>query len=112
MDSGQFPLEGDLAMHHSEQAWNRTLQAIAHPTRRRILEALKQRGGCSLGKEVGLCACDIELRIQLSQPTISHHMSILRKAGLVKAKKLGQWIWYRRDEAALDEFMRTLRESL
>ncbi len=91
---------------------NRTLQAIADPTRRRILEALKERGGCSLGKEVGLCASDIELRIHLSQPTISHHMSILKKAGLVEAKKLGQWMWYRRNETALREFTRTLRESL
>jgi ArsR family transcriptional regulator len=101
-----------LAMINPEQALNRTLQAIADPTRRRILEALKERGGCSLGKEVGLCASDIELRIHLSQPTISHHMSILKNAGLVEAKKLGQWIWYRRDEAALREFVRTLRESL
>ncbi|HLB87072.1 MAG TPA: metalloregulator ArsR/SmtB family transcription factor [Terriglobales bacterium] len=88
------------------------LQAIADPTRRRILQALKERGGCSIGKDVGLCASDIELRIHLSQPTISHHMSILKKAGLVQAKKLGQWRWYRRNEAALRDFARALRESL
>jgi DNA-binding transcriptional ArsR family regulator len=99
-------------MNSPEQALNRTLQAIADPTRRRILEALKERGGCSLGKEVGLCASDIELRIHLSQPTISHHMSILKKAGLVEARKIGQWMWYRRNEAVLREFARTLRESL
>jgi DNA-binding transcriptional ArsR family regulator len=99
-------------MNNPEQALNRTLQAIADPTRRRILEALKERGGCSLGKEVGLCASDIELRVHLSQPTISHHMSILKKAGLVEAKKIGQWMWYRRNEAALREFAHTLRESL
>ena len=48
----------------------------------------------------------------VSQPTISHHMSILTKAGLVEAKKLGQWMWYRRNETALREFARALRESL
>ncbi len=99
-------------MNNPEQALNRMLQAIADPTRRRILQALKERGGCSIGKDVGLCASDIELRIHLSQPTISHHMSILKKAGLVQAKKLGQWRWYRRNEAALREFARALRESL
>jgi ArsR family transcriptional regulator len=61
---------------------------------------------------VGLCASDIEQRIQLSQPTISHHMSILKKAGLVETKKLGQWRWYRRNESALHDFTRNLRESL
>src|SRR5256712_14187117 len=99
-------------MNNPEQALNRRLQAIADPTRRRILAALKERGGCSIGKDVGLCASDIEVRIHLSQPTISHHMSILKRAGLVEAKKLGQWMWYRRNEAALREFARALRESL
>jgi len=99
-------------MTDSEDALNKMLHAIADPTRRRILQALKKRGGCSIGKEVGLCASDIELRIHLSQPTISHHMSILKNAGLVHAKKIGQWMWYRRDEAALREFASKLRESL
>jgi DNA-binding transcriptional ArsR family regulator len=39
-------------------------------------------------------------------------MSILKKAGLVEARKLGQWMWYRRNESALREFARTLKESL
>ncbi|MGA9040937.1 MAG: metalloregulator ArsR/SmtB family transcription factor [Terriglobales bacterium] len=91
---------------------NRVLHAIADPTRRRILQALKERGGCSLGKDIGLCASDIELRVRLSQPTISHHMSILRKAGLVEVKRLGQWMWYRRKESALREFTQMLPKSL
>jgi DNA-binding transcriptional ArsR family regulator len=95
-----------------EQVLHRVLQAIADPTRRRILQALKERGANSIGKDIGLCASDIELRVQLSQPTISHHMSILKRAGLVEAKRLGQWTWYRRNESALREFTRELRESL
>jgi DNA-binding transcriptional ArsR family regulator len=39
-------------------------------------------------------------------------MAILRKAGLVEAKKLGLWMWYRRNEAALREFTRALRDNL
>ena len=99
-------------MSDAEQILNRVLHAIADPARRRILQALKERGASSIGKDEGLCASDIERRIQLSQPTISHHMSILKKAGLVEAKKLGQWMWYRRNETALREFARELRESL
>jgi len=99
-------------MTSSENALNRTLQAIADPTRRRILKALKERGGCSLDKEVGLCASDIEQRIHLSQPTISHHMAILTKAGLVDGKKLGQWVWYQRNEKAIKELGEALREAL
>jgi len=97
---------------NSEQVLDRRLHAVADPMRRRILQALKERGGCSLGKSSGLCASDIEERVNLSQPTISHHMAILTKAELVEAKKLGQWMWYRRNEAVLKEFARTLRESL
>ena len=99
-------------MTNPEQTLNRVLHAIADPTRRRILQALKERGACSIGKDVGLCASDIELRVHLSQPTISHHMSILRRAGLVEAKKLGQWMWYQRNDAALRAFARELRQSL
>ncbi|HVO81598.1 MAG TPA: metalloregulator ArsR/SmtB family transcription factor [Terriglobales bacterium] len=99
-------------MSNQEQALDRILHAIADPTRRRILQALKERGGCSIGKPVGLCASDIEMRVRLSQPTISHHMAILTKAGLVEAKKLGLWMWYRRNEEALREFTRSLKQNL
>jgi DNA-binding transcriptional ArsR family regulator len=99
-------------MSQDEQALDRRLQAIADPTRRRILRALKEKGGCSLGKESGLCASDIEQRIQLTQPTISHHMAVLTKAQLVEGKKLGQWMWYRRNENAIRELARTLKENL
>jgi DNA-binding transcriptional ArsR family regulator len=96
----------------SEQTLDRILHAIADPTRRSILRLLKEKGGCSIGKDVGLCASDIEQRVHLSQPTISHHMAILKKAGLVEARKLGQWMWYRRNEAALRQFVQTLRRNL
>jgi len=95
-----------------DQTLNRILQAVADPNRRRILEALKERGACSIGKDVGLCASDIELRIKLSQPTISHHMAVLERAGLVEARKVGQWRWYKRNENTLKEFARTLKDTL
>ena len=99
-------------MSNADPELNRKLQAIADPARRRILQALKERGGCSIGKDTGLCAVDIEQRLQLSQPTISHHMAVLKNTGLVKVQKLGLWMWYQRDETAIREFTRTLRKNL
>jgi ArsR family transcriptional regulator len=91
---------------------DRFLHAIADPTRRRILHALKEKGGCSLDKETGLCAADIEQRMQLAQPTISHHMRILENASLVEAKREGHWRWYRRNEKLITEMMRGLKRQL
>ncbi len=88
------------------------LHAIADPTRRRILQALKEKGANSIGKETGLCAGDIELRVKLSQPTISHHMRILEKAKVVEAKREGHWRWYRRNETLIADMTRQLRLRL
>jgi DNA-binding transcriptional ArsR family regulator len=91
---------------------DRFLHAIADPTRRRILRALQEKGGCSLDKETGLCAGDIERRVKLAQPTVSHHMRILEKAGVVEAKREGHWRWYRRNEKLITEMTRALKEQL
>jgi DNA-binding transcriptional ArsR family regulator len=99
-------------MTTQDQTVNRLLHAIADPTRRKILQALKTKGACSLGKDTGLCACDIEERVHVSQPTISHHMGILQKAGLVETQKEGHWRWYRRNETTIREFSKTLRDTL
>src|SRR6266404_1952668 len=96
----------------AENALTQALRALADPTRRRILALLKRRGCCSIGKDVGLCACDIEAQVKLSQPTISHHMAVLKEAGLVQSEKIGQWMWYRRNEAALRRMERALSREL
>jgi ArsR family transcriptional regulator len=91
---------------------NTVLSAIADSTRRRILSLLKEKGCCSIEKSSGMCACDIEAKVDLSQPTISHHMKILTKAGLVEAEKIGQWMWYRRNEKNLREALSALRDEV
>jgi ArsR family transcriptional regulator len=106
-------------MASTEESLNRALHAIADPTRRRILQALKAGkveiksiGRRSSANGISLCAGEIEERVQLSQPTISHHMAILTRAGLVEATKKGQWRWYRRDEKAIRGVVKTLRGKL
>jgi DNA-binding transcriptional ArsR family regulator len=91
---------------------NNILHAIADPARRKILDALKEKDASSVGRETGLCASDIKARVPLSQPTISHHMAILLKAGLVEATRMGQWILYRRQEKILRNFIKELRREL
>jgi len=80
-------------------------RALGDATRLRILDLLKIRGGscCDLvaPTEPGLCACDVEQAIGLSQAAVSHHLAILRRAGLVVVEKRGRWMYYRRNEAAL-----------
>jgi len=104
-------------MPASEESLDRGLHAIADPTRRRILQALKEGEAEAKGQRAAttnpsLCAGDIESRVRLSQPTISHHMAILTKAGLVEATKKGQWRWYRRNEKAIRAMVKTLRGKL
>src|SRR5579871_4684202 len=99
----------------TDETLDRALRAIADPTRRRILQALKQgkpKSAESKSEAGCLCGGEIEERIQLTQPTISHHMSILTKAGLVEASKQGQWRWYRRNEKAIRQVVKTLRGKL
>ncbi|MCK6445490.1 MAG: metalloregulator ArsR/SmtB family transcription factor [Planctomycetes bacterium] len=62
-------------------------KALADETRLEILVMLAERTGT-------LCACEIEAHFDLSQPTISHHLRILREAGLVRVERRGTWNHY------------------
>ena len=54
--------------------------------------ATADAGCCSTGE--GICTCDVQALLGLSQPTTSHHMKILVDAGLVDAEKRGKWTYY------------------
>lgn len=88
------------------------LRAVADPTRRRILRLLHpnttRKSAAKSADPVGWTASDVEQRIKLAQPTISHHMKILKNAGLIETHKQGTWVRYRRIESAL----RALRKGL
>lgn len=99
-------------MPQSAANLDRFLHAITDPTRRRILEALKKKGGNALAKDKGLCAFDIEQHVKLAQPTVSHHMRVLEKANLVQVNREGHWHWYRRNERLISEMMRYLKKQL
>jgi ArsR family transcriptional regulator len=56
----------------------------------------------------GVCAVLLAEKLGISQPTLSEHMRILSQAGLVKAKRIKQWTFYRRDEARIREVKRMI----
>ncbi len=72
----------------------RFFKALADETRLEMLGLLAAAG-------TELCACDIEGHFELSQPTISHHLKILREAGIVTAERRGTWVYYALDRDTL-----------
>jgi len=90
------------------------LKALADLTRRRIVELLRAKGSCSCKQvsadDPGLCVCDLETKLGLTQPTITHHVQILRDAGLISTRKIGRWVYCRRNEKALDRLGAWLRK--
>ena len=65
----------------------RLLAALADPTRLAIVREL------AASNET--CACDFTACCDVGQPTVSHHLRVLREAGVVTAERRGQWIYYR-----------------
>ena len=64
------------------------MQLLAHPIRLQLLDILVRNEG-------RVCVCDLEAAVPVKQPTVSHHLRILREAGLVESEKVGQWVYYR-----------------
>lgn len=73
------------------------LKALSDPTRLRMLDLLAQQAE-------PLCVCDITDQFEQNQPTISHHLKLLREAGLIDSEKRGIWAFY----WATDEGRKTL----
>ena len=71
------------------------LKALADPTRIGIVNRLAAADE--------LCVCVLTDEFELSQPTISHHLRILREAGLIEGEKRGTWSWYRLNRDAVAE---------
>ncbi|MCX8007543.1 MAG: metalloregulator ArsR/SmtB family transcription factor [Coriobacteriia bacterium] len=86
---------------------DRALKALASGQRRAIVRLLAESGGapdpacCAATTEV--CACKISERLGLAASTVSHHMALLREAGLVRARKDGTWVYYALDRERLRE---------
>lgn len=62
--------------------------ALSDPIRLRLFDLVRRAG------TRGICACDLVEPLDRSQPTISHHLKVLREAGLVDSRREGTWLWY------------------
>lgn len=80
----------------------RRFAALSDPVRLRLLSLLATDAGGAV------CACDLVEPVGKSQPTVSHHLRILREAGLVVSEKRGTNVWY----AAVPAAMEALRQAL
>ncbi|WP_236046079.1 ArsR/SmtB family transcription factor [Paractinoplanes ovalisporus] len=79
-------------------------KALGDPVRLRLLSMIASaRGG-------EVCVCDLTGEFHLTGPTISHHLKVLREAGLVDSDRRGTWVYYRMIPAAL-AVMGTLLET-
>ncbi len=85
------------------------LKALADPVRLSILEFLWGPAAEEFRDENGICGKDIEGFLGVAQPTVSYHMKILVGAGLVKAEKRGQKVYYECITEGPDEVIRYLQ---
>ncbi len=67
----------------------RVFKAIADPVRLRLLSLIASHGGGQA------CVCELTGAFALTGPTISHHLKVLREAGLIDGERRGTWIYYR-----------------
>ena len=92
------------------------IKALAHPVRREILSWLKdpatQFPDQDHSTENGVCAGQIDQRCGLSQSTVSAHLATLQRAGLISSQKIGQWHFFKRNEATIQAFLEQLRQAL
>jgi ArsR family transcriptional regulator, arsenate/arsenite/antimonite-responsive transcriptional repressor len=77
-------------------------KALGDPVRLRLVSLI----GAREGGEV--CVCDLTSAFDLSQPTISHHLKVLREAGLIDSERRGTWVYYRLVPAALERMARLM----
>jgi ArsR family transcriptional regulator, arsenate/arsenite/antimonite-responsive transcriptional repressor len=78
------------------------LKAMSDPVRLRLLSVVASHAGGEA------CVCDLSVGIDLAQPTISHHLKVLRTAGLLEAERRGSWVYYRVISDALQEISQLL----
>jgi ArsR family transcriptional regulator, arsenate/arsenite/antimonite-responsive transcriptional repressor len=82
------------------------LKALSDPARLRLMSLIASHEGAEA------CVCDVSVGLDLSQPTISHHLKVLRTAGLLTAERRGSWVYYRVVSDALQQLSLVLGPDL
>ncbi|MBI2939397.1 MAG: helix-turn-helix transcriptional regulator [Chloroflexi bacterium] len=81
------------------------LEILAHPIRLQILDILARHEG-------QVCVCDLEAALPVRQPTISHHLKLLREAGLIDCERHGLWAYYFVRREAIAELCARITQQL
>ncbi|WP_063062076.1 ArsR/SmtB family transcription factor [Nocardia sienata] len=100
MSNPQLPIEPAEACHPAPRAREpltadaavelaAVFKALSDPVRLRLLSSIGSRAGQEA------CVCDLSEGIDLTQPTISHHLKVLRSAGLLTSERRASWVYYR-----------------
>ena len=91
-------------------------KALANPVRRQILGWLKEPHAHFAQQEhpldMGVCAGLIDAHTGLSQSTVSAHLAALQKAELITSHRVGQWIFYKRNEETVQAFLAHMQHDL
>jgi Predicted transcriptional regulators len=86
------------------------LKALASPVRLQMVDLIYYGGG-------EVCVCELQENFDLSQPTISHHLKVLREAGLIQSRQEGTFVYHRVDTSAFTDLsalmdrLSTIREA-
>ena len=81
------PITSDRLGAEAAQQLTDDLTILAHPIRLQILDLLARSDG-------DVCVCDLESALPVKQPTVSHHLRLLREAGLIDCERRGLWAYY------------------
>lgn len=107
IDKDKFELRAQklnlLADGLSEETLNseaKIFKALSDVNRLKIVQLLK---------EGELCACELTLTLSNSQSTVSHRLSVLKNAGLIKERKEGKWSYFRLSEGAIIELLKQVK---
>jgi ArsR family transcriptional regulator len=93
------------------------LKALSNKSRLQLLELLKDPEGnfpeqAEYGYKHGVCVGQLQAKLGLTQSTVSEYLSGLQRAGFIKATRVGQWTYYKRNEAAFRHLATLIRKTL
>jgi ArsR family transcriptional regulator len=90
------PVTGGVLETAAAERLAHVFKALADPARVKLLSLI------AAAKDGEACICDLTVPLELSQPTVSHHMKLLVDAGLVSREQRGKWAYYRVNDWALE----------
>ena len=90
----------DIEREHAERMAS-AAKALGDPIRMQLVDVLRKHAG-------KVCVCELVPLFELSQPTVSHHLKVLREAGIVGSERRGLWAYYYVNPDALEELSKWL----